>query len=360
MEFVEEARKRIAEEERVKRIQDEKEKRLKKEQEAASAAAVQEQMIMLESERMCIELEARQLVIEREAQRVAAEKEAAIAAEMERLRNRTALEKLQDDFEELKKQMELMKKPVEVKMVKVAKPVIKKETLKESWEALLEWQHWKKLYDDACKAWSVHERDILMNKDLFKYGFSGKVDGIIQEAYPLSQVSAELQKTQDELNALQSRYNVHKSAYQKAMKDTQEAKQNHMTIFHSRNHPDFMTLSSRGFMVLDEEKRTPILAELQKKIDICLAVEAQMKIVAEKEDADWKENKEKDKLNEKIRYLTPLKTSYKNVVKSFEFITCYNEHYTKAAWDAKIVTGMDDLEAAWKQTFDLIVAARSA
>ena len=107
MEFIEEARKRIAEEERTKKIQQENEKRIQMEQEAASAAAVQEQMILLESEKLRIELEARQLVIEREAQRLAAEKEAAIASEMERLRNRTPLEKLQDDFEELKRQMEV-------------------------------------------------------------------------------------------------------------------------------------------------------------------------------------------------------------------------------------------------------------
>ena len=372
MEFIEEARKRIAEEERVKRIQEENDKRLQKEQEAASAAAVQEQMILLESEKLRIELEARQLVIEREAQRLAAEKEAAIASEMERLRKRSPLEKLQDDFEELKRQMEAKevkeametKKAKEVVVVKVAKPVLKKETLKESWEALLEWQHWKKMYEDASKAWSVHEHTLLQQKDLFKYGFSGKVDGTIQQAYPLSEVSAELQKTQEELNTLQSRYTVHKVSYQKAMKDTQEAKQNHMSRFHSHNHPDFTVPNVTGMIAggshIDQTKRATVLAELQKKIDVCVAVESQMKILADKEENDWKENKEKNKLDEKIRYLTPLKTSYKNVVKSFEFITCYNEHYTKAAWNAKMVTGMEDLELAWQQAFDLIVRARSA
>jgi len=286
MEFIEEARKRIAEEERVKRIQDENEKRLQNEQEAASAAAIQEQMILLESERLRIELEARQLVIEREAQRVAAEKEAAIAAEMERLRNLTPIEKLQDDFEELKRQMQTK----EVKVVKEVKPLIKKETLKESWEALLEWQHWKKLYEDACKAWSVHEHTLLQQTDFFKYGFSGKVDGTVQEAYLLSEVSAELQKTQEELTTLQGRYNVHKSAYQKALNNTQETRQ----IFMNATGPMGHMLNRRGAAAhamanamanLDETKKTEVV-ELQKKIDICVAVEAQMKTLADKEETD--------------------------------------------------------------------------
>ena len=354
MEFVEEARKRLAEEERVKRIQVENEKRIRKEQEDASAAAVQEQMILLESERLRIELEARQLVIEREAQRLAAEKEATIAAEMERLRNRTPLEKLQDDFEQLKQQMEIMKQPVvEVKEFKKVNPVIKKETLKEGWEALLEWQHWKKMYEDACKAWSVQERNILQNKDIFKYGFSGKVDGTVKEAYPLSEVSAELQKTQEELKTLQSRYTVHRDSYYAATKDTQEARQNHnklMGPYYAR---------PKGAPVIPDTTKLE-LDNLQKKIDICVAVEAQLKIAADREETDWKENKEKEKLNEKISFLSSIKSSYTVLIRSFEAITCYDENYTKAIDNAKRATDMDDLEAAWEQTFGLIVAARSA
>ena len=76
--------------------------RIKAAKEAEEAEArIREERIRLRAEEERVQIEARRLVLEGEAKRIAAEKEAAIQAEMERLKNRSATEILEDKVAEL-------------------------------------------------------------------------------------------------------------------------------------------------------------------------------------------------------------------------------------------------------------------
>ena len=74
-------------------------------------AALLEQRIRLRAQEEQIRLMAERLAIEEAARKAVVEKESAVAAEMERLRNRTPTEKLQDQIDELKTQIAAMRRP---------------------------------------------------------------------------------------------------------------------------------------------------------------------------------------------------------------------------------------------------------
>jgi hypothetical protein len=95
--------------------------------ERAEAAALKEAerqaRIKAEAERIEAQLRAERALAEEKARLEKAEMDAAIAAELERLRNRTPLEILQDEVASLKKTIEEMKNGPQMKMTAVVKTV---------------------------------------------------------------------------------------------------------------------------------------------------------------------------------------------------------------------------------------------
>jgi len=82
------------------------------EEEKAAEARIHEEFIRLRAEEERIRIEAEKLALQAQAKRLAEQKEAAVQAELERLRNRTPIEVLRDDFKALVKQFNLvLKKP---------------------------------------------------------------------------------------------------------------------------------------------------------------------------------------------------------------------------------------------------------
>jgi hypothetical protein len=82
------------------------------EEEKATEARIHEEFIRLRAEEERIRIEAEKLALQAQAKRLADQKEAAIQAELERLRSRTPVEVLRDDFKALVKQFNLvLKKP---------------------------------------------------------------------------------------------------------------------------------------------------------------------------------------------------------------------------------------------------------
>ncbi len=82
------------------------------EEEKAAEARIHEEFIRLRAEEERIRIEAEKLALQAQAKRLAEQKEAAVQAELERLRNRTPVEVLRDDFKALVKQFNLvLKKP---------------------------------------------------------------------------------------------------------------------------------------------------------------------------------------------------------------------------------------------------------
>jgi hypothetical protein len=82
------------------------------EEEKAAEARIHEEFIRLRAEEERIRIEAEKLALQAQAKRLAEQKEAAVQAELERLRNRTPVEVLRDDFKALVKQFNVvLKKP---------------------------------------------------------------------------------------------------------------------------------------------------------------------------------------------------------------------------------------------------------
>jgi hypothetical protein len=82
------------------------------EEEKAAEARIHDEFIRLRAEEERIRIEAEKLALQAQAKRLAEQKEAAIQAELERLRNRTPVEVLRDDFKLIVKQFNsFLKKP---------------------------------------------------------------------------------------------------------------------------------------------------------------------------------------------------------------------------------------------------------
>lgn len=76
----------------------------------AEEAALFEQRVRLRAQEEKIRLMAERMAVEEAARKAVLEKENAVAAEIDRLRNRTATEKLQDQIDDLKAQIAAMRR----------------------------------------------------------------------------------------------------------------------------------------------------------------------------------------------------------------------------------------------------------
>jgi hypothetical protein len=111
-EITHEALRRLTEEIQREEAAAELAKRKILEEEQAAEARIHEEFIRLRAEEERIRIEAEKLALQAQAKRLAEQKEAAVQAELERLRNRTPVEVLRDDFKALVKQFNIvLKKP---------------------------------------------------------------------------------------------------------------------------------------------------------------------------------------------------------------------------------------------------------
>lgn len=219
---------------RVLLLEKQREREEAERQKAAEATAMAERERRLQEERTLLiqrEIEARllaeKMVLEEEARRIAQEKEAALKAELERLRNRTPLEVLQDEVVDLREQLatalaevDAMREKAEAEMKAVAEkavedakaavqaaipstPKLSEELLLKEWTTLVEWKAVQKELEAIQSQWLSNERVLFKNPEYM--ASYGNYTGSSKVAYPVDAIMEDIMKaikTMEEIKSL--------------------------------------------------------------------------------------------------------------------------------------------------------------
>ena len=213
----------------LKRFMEEKEQEklaaLKKKEEEERAQTekerqIREEMILLRQKEEEIRLRAERAVLEEEAHQLALKKEEAFQKELERLRNRSELEVVQDELGEARDELALLKKRVAGFEAEIAsfqkKEVVQltDEKLITAWKSLLDWNQKVKDVECARNSWTSLERGIINNPY-----FAGRIDGTLDELCQTEEVEKALLNATEEQKALENKFMLHKSLWENARDD---------------------------------------------------------------------------------------------------------------------------------------------
>lgn len=332
--------------------------------------SIEEEKVRLEMERMEIEIRARQKVLEDEAQRLANEREAEVQAELERLRNRTPLEILQDEVETLREQLahalevcaeteeslrvareaqetmvatrvkeledargaEIRKLHMETKACREEMNVLLgKETLStaqtealcKAWPKL---QSWKKLKHETqahYNSWTVQEV-LHFQSD----AYSGTPNGTLQDAYKVDEYKAALDRAEMEYHDLRVRYCPTTVARDKLQKD-----QSDPTLTQAQRNAAQQTLQNMN---------------------------ANSQPIFQQENQAWAQVKEKELLEKKKSDALALYNRANACKTSFETLLKTDKDLRAREEDIQKETGFDNCDVAWNLAFKIILARRTA
>jgi hypothetical protein len=314
---------------------------------AAAEAATQERERQLQEERIAlrqreleIRLMAEKAVLEEEAARIQAEREAALAAELERLRQRTPLERLQDEVKDLQAQLDSARRGFAEKVERELGSMMERlslpsgpsdDALVAAWPMLLEWKDRDARINVYRSSWSNIERSIITNPH-----FTGNVAGSPEEFYQIPLVTKKHQDATDALKALEVRCVPHRASHEAAhnalaiamtefnaieneytaaanahnswganethwqgMKTTPSHMRHHTQLFQNMSYAEFQ--ARRQVLIA---KRT----QLKETSDTAKATEAALKKLYDAENDAWAKNEERKELQTKISHLANLKS----------------------------------------------------
>lgn len=400
---------------RVLLLEKQREREEAERQKAAEAAAMAEREKRLQEERTLLiqrEIEARllaeKIVLEEEARRIAQEKEAALKAELERLRNRTPLEVLQDEVADLREQLAMALAEVDAMRGKAEKAEaeqkaeaesIKKadsvapsdELLLDAWMTLVEWKAVQKELEAIQQQWMSNERALFKNPE-YKASY-GAYKGSSKVAYPVEAITEDHTKATEAMKALEARCMPHKAIWETARDDMNEKSKacgkagikketyisnasdqarweqfrsgsfQHSHYGHDRNRFDVYTVLQQLTWPQACQEKARIdqeIATTKAAYDAAVAVEAVAKKAYDAEVATWNTNQEKAALQKRINDLASLKAICLSIPPSLQ--RCAEKELELVTLERTLIDhlGTEDLETAYRNAVKAVRCARSA